>query len=277
MKILYKALFALTCIVAVSLADPQGKEGKGKGKGAKGKGGKKAPPTERLNCKIVEPAPNTVWTMGEPQTVSWECEVDGPIEQVPPEQLIHIELGTGTGTDDFEYVDTIDAIAKAREIKFTWILLNKYQEGSDYVVRLRSKLKDDVDPVTPEESNLLPWVYSGPVTIIKEGTDPETLPKPQPKAGKTKAKEVTAPEGKVPKAKTAKEVEAELDEPKGKGNTQTADDGDYDDDASKTTPTNKNQVNSPTPLSQSPNSAISIEFNNVLLFGLGMVSSYFAL
>jgi len=82
MKILYKALFALTCIVAVSLADPQGKEGKGKGKGAKGKGGKEAPPTERLNCKIVEPAPNTVWTMGQPQTVSWECEVDGPIEQV---------------------------------------------------------------------------------------------------------------------------------------------------------------------------------------------------
>ena len=104
------------------------------------------------------------------------------------------------------YVDTIDASAKAREKKFTWILLNKYKEGRNYIVRLRSKLKGDVDPVTLQESNLLPWDYSGPVTIIKKGTDPKTLPK-APKATKS-------PKG----TDTSNEI---ADEPKGKGTDET--------------------------------------------------------
>ncbi|CAG8492358.1 6961_t:CDS:2 [Funneliformis caledonium] len=258
MKILYKALFAISCIVATGLADPQAKEANGKG------GGK---PTERLTCKIVEPAPNTVWTMGQPQTASWSCNVKGPIESQPPEQLIHIELGTGTGREDFLYVDTIDAIAKAREVKFIWNLLETYPEGTNYIVRLRSKLKGDPEPVTVEEANLLPWVYSGPITIIKKGTDPKSLPKavtktPTNAVPETNAKNPKEADAKAPYAPKTKEA----DGPKGK-------------DAAKTKAVEGTAAKPDSNASATPdaNSAASTELGNILLLGLGMVSSYLAL
>ncbi|CAI2171784.1 4883_t:CDS:2 [Funneliformis geosporum] len=277
MKIFYKALFALSCIVATGLADPQ----------AKGKGGKTAPPTERLNCKIVEPAPNAIWTMGQPQTVSWSCEVKGPIESQPPEQLIHIELGTGTSKADFLYVDTIDAVAKAREVKFTFNLLETYPEGTNYIVRLRSKLKNDKDPVTVEESNLLPWVYSGPITIIKKGTDPKSLPKAKAPVTKapteTGAKNPKESDGKAPVTKAPTETGAknqkeadgkapkaqkgiEADEPKGKDAAKTK--------AVEGTPAKGVSNASATP---DASSAASSELGNILLLGLCMFSSYLAL
>jgi hypothetical protein len=123
-----------------------------------------APP---LDCTVVTPKKGDVWEMGKAQTVSWNCKTDGALEKQPANFLIHIELGTGK-PDAFTYEDTIDAIAKAKEVKFTWVLQDKYKPG-EFLVRLRSKLKGDPDPANADEANKLKWAYSDSFKIVAAG------------------------------------------------------------------------------------------------------------
>jgi len=123
-----------------------------------------APP---LDCTVVTPKKGDVWEMGKAQTVSWNCKTDGPLEKQPANILIHIELGTGK-PDAFTYEDTIDATAKAKEVKFTWVLQDKYKPG-EFLVRLRSKLKGDPDPANADEANKLKWAYSDSFKIVAAG------------------------------------------------------------------------------------------------------------
>ncbi|CAG8553590.1 11137_t:CDS:2 [Paraglomus occultum] len=129
-----------------------------------------APPPPPLDCSVVTPVKNDVWVMGKPQTVTWSCKTAGPLENQSNQLLMHIELGTGTA-DTFVYTDTLDAAAKLREVKFTFILLTKYTPG-DYILRLRSKKKGDVDPVTAEEANKFKWSYSPSFKIVSAGGAP---------------------------------------------------------------------------------------------------------
>jgi len=124
-------------------------------------------PPPPLDCNVVTPVKGDVWTMGKPQTVTWGCKAGGPLENLPTSLLMHIDLGTGT-PDNFVYTDTIDGGDKLRDVKFTFILLTKYTPG-DYLIRIRSRNRGDVEPVTAEEANKLKWAYSPTFKIVAAG------------------------------------------------------------------------------------------------------------
>ncbi|CAG8441394.1 14175_t:CDS:2 [Funneliformis mosseae] len=112
-----------------------------------------------INCKVASLGPKT-WQLGKDGFVQWSCTgFKQGFQKAPAEDLIFIELGTGT-SKDFKYVDTIDDRAKVREKSFSWKLERPYKPGKNYIIRLRHKKKGDKDPTDFKAYEALDWKYS---------------------------------------------------------------------------------------------------------------------
>ncbi|CAI2165771.1 1915_t:CDS:2 [Funneliformis geosporum] len=112
-----------------------------------------------INCKVTSLQPKT-WQLGKDAQVEWACTgFKRGFRKAPAEDLIFIEIGTGT-SKNFKYVDTIDDRAKVREKSFSWKLERPYKPGKNYIIRLRHKKKGDQDPTDFKAYEALDWKYS---------------------------------------------------------------------------------------------------------------------